>query len=307
MNDNIKAHLALLGANLFYGAGFTVAKTVMPSLIQPNGFIFIRVVSVTLLFWLSYFGGKNFKTTIEKKDWKILFFCAVFGVASNQLLFFKGLSLTSPIHASLMMLLTPILVSVLAAIVLKDRFSGFKLLGLTLGVAGASILIMNAGKSSIATNPLLGDFFVLLNASSYAIYLVIAKPLMAKYRPIIVIRWVFLIGSLLVFPFGISDFLSIDWSLFNSMHILAVVFIVLCVTFFTYLWNIYALKILSPATAGAYIYLQPLFAALIAIVFLGEDITLIKLFSAFLIFGGVYLVNKKRLPKQSMSVIDIKK
>lgn len=307
MNDNIKAHLALLGANLFYGAGFTVAKTVMPSLIPPNGFIFIRVVSVTLLFWLSFFGGKNFKTTIEKKDWKILFFCAVFGVASNQLLFFKGLSLTSPIHASLMMLLTPILVSVLAAIVLKDRFSGFKLLGLTLGVAGASILIMNAGKSSIATNPLLGDFFVLLNASSYAIYLVIAKPLMAKYRPIIVIRWVFLIGSLLVFPFGISDFLSIDWSLFNSMHILAVVFIVLCVTFFTYLWNIYALKILSPATAGAYIYLQPLFAALIAIVFLGEEITLIKLFSAFLIFGGVYLVNKKRLPKQSMSVIDIKK
>jgi drug/metabolite transporter (DMT)-like permease len=294
MNDRIKAHLALLGANLFYGAGFTVAKTVMPSLIQPNGFIFIRVVSATMLFWLSFLGGDNYKTTIDKKDWKTFILCAIFGVAANQLLFFKGLSLTSPIHGSLMMLLTPILVSVLAAFMLREKFSKLNLIGLVLGVTGATILVILGGKDKVASNPLLGDFFILLNASSYAIYLVIAKPLMHKYRPIIVIRWVFLLGSIIVFPFGIQDFLAIEWMQFSTMNFLSVVFIVVCVTFFTYLWNIYALKILSPATAGAYIYLQPLFAAIIAIVFLGEQASMIKLLSGILIFTGVYFVSKKK-------------
>lgn len=294
MNDRIKAHLALLGANLFYGAGFTVAKTVMPSLIQPNGFIFIRVVSATLLFWLSFLGGDNYKTTIDKKDYKTFILCAIFGVAANQLLFFKGLSLTSPIHGSLMMLLTPILVSVLAAFMLREKFSKLNLIGLVLGVTGATILVILGGKDKVASNPLLGDFFILLNASSYAIYLVIAKPLMHKYRPIIVIRWVFLLGSIIVFPFGIQDFLAIDWMQFSTLNFLSVVFIVVCVTFFTYLWNIYALKILSPATAGAYIYLQPLFAAIIAIVFLGEQASMIKLLSGILIFTGVYFVSKKK-------------
>jgi drug/metabolite transporter (DMT)-like permease len=294
-HDRTKAHLALLGANLFYGAGFTVAKTVMPSLIQPNGFIFIRVVSATILFWLSFFGGNAFKTKFEPKDWKTLIACAFFGVAANQLLFFKGLSLTSPIHASLMMLLTPILVSILAVFLLKEKRSLTNHLGLVLGISGAAILILLAGKDSVAANPLFGDFYILLNATSYAIYLVMVKSLMSKYRPIIVIRWLFLIGSFMVFPFGIQDFLAIPWSNFQTTDFAAVFFIVICVTFFTYLWNIYALKILSPAIAGAYIYIQPLFAALIAIFFLNEEASWIKLLSGILIFTGVYLASRKKV------------
>jgi drug/metabolite transporter (DMT)-like permease len=293
MNDRIKAHLALIGANLFYGAGFTVAKSVMPVLIQPTAFILIRVVSATILFWFSFLGGDAFKTKFDKQDRKTLVLCAFFGVAANQLLFFKGLSLTSPIHASLMMLLTPILVSVLAVFMLKEKLSLLNWSGLALGVGGAAILILLAGKESVASNPILGDFFVLLNASSYAIYLIIAKPLMKKYRPIIVIRWVFLLGSVMVIPFGLQDFLSIDWSLFAAQDFLAVAFIVIGVTFFTYLWNVYALKILSPSTTGAYIYLQPLFAAVIAILFLGESMSGIKILSGLLIFSGVYMASRK--------------
>ena len=294
MNDRTKAHLALLGANLFYGAGFSVAKTVMPALIKPPAFILIRVVCATVLFWLSFFGGASFRTTLDRADAKRLILCALFGVAANQLLFFQGLSLTSPIHASLMMLLTPILVSVLAVWMLRDKFSVLNLVGLVLGVSGAATLIIMAGSDRVAEQPLLGDFFVLLNASSYAIYLVMVKPLMHKYRPVIVIRWVFLIGSLMVLPFGWKAFGEIDWSLFGWREWSAVGFIVVGVTFFTYLWNIYALRVLSPATAGAYIYLQPLFAALIAVIFLGEPLSAVKVLSGVLIFTGVYLAGKKQ-------------
>lgn len=293
MNERLKGHLALLGANLFYGAGFTVAKTVMPAFIQPRGFILIRVAVVTLLFWLSWFLGPSFRTSIETKDWRILAACGLFGVATNQLFFFLGLNLTSPIHASLMMLSTPILVSVLAMYMFGDKLSTLKLIGLILGVSGAMILIMIGGHEKKASNALLGDIFVLLNATSYAIYLVMVKPLMAKYRPIIVIRWVFLIGLLVVFPFGIQQFMEIQWHTFGMNEVLAVAFIVICVTFFTYLWNIYALRVLSPSTAGAYIYLQPVFAALIAVFFYDEHLTPVKILASVLIFAGVYLVSKK--------------
>jgi len=294
MNEQIKAHLALLGANLFYGAGFTVAKIVMPSLIQPKGFILIRVAVVTILFWLSYFGGKNFRTKIDRKDWRTLILCAIFGVATNQLLFFQGLNLTSPIHASLMMLSTPILVSLFAVYTLHEKLSVNKIIGLILGVSGAVILVLLGGKDKVATNALLGDVFVLMNATSYAIYLVIAKPLMTKYRPIIVIRWIFLLGLLVVFPFGISEFTEINWNMFAFKEYAAVAFIVICCTFFTYLWNIYALRILSPATAGAYIYLQPVFAALIAVFFYFEHLSWTKVIASIFIFAGVYFVSKRK-------------
>ncbi len=293
MNSRVKGHLALLGANLFYGAGFTVAKSVMPSLIQPKGFILIRVAVAALLFWLSYFGGASFRTSIDKKDWKILIGCGLFGVATNQLFFFLGLNLTSPIHASLMMLSTPILVSIFASYLFKERLSNNKIIGLILGVSGAVMLVLIGGKDKQASNALLGDIFVLFNATSYAIYLVMVKPLMNKYRPIIVIRWVFLIGLCFVLPFGLKDFLQIEWSLFKPQHFLAVAFVVICCTFLAYLWNIYALRVLSSATAGAYIYIQPVFAAIIAIIFLGEQLSWVKILSSLLIFCGVYLVSKK--------------
>jgi drug/metabolite transporter (DMT)-like permease len=290
-NSAVKAHLALLGANLFYGAGFTVAKTVMPRLIQPFGFILIRVAVVTLLFWLTAFGGPAYHAKIQKGDWLILILGGLFGVALNQMLFFYGLNLTMPIHASLIMMSTPLLITIIAAVVLKAGLSWEKGLGLLLGIGGAALL-MTAGKE-LKTTPtaLKGDLAVLLNAASYAIYLVIIKPLMTRYRPVIVVRWVFLFGLIMVLPFGWQEFNTIDWSLFQPADYTAVAFIVICCTFFTYLWNIYALKVLSPSTAGAYIYLQPLFAAIISVIWLGETISWVKLAAAALIFSGVYLVN----------------
>lgn len=291
VNDRIKAHLALLGANLFYGAAFTVAKEVMPRLIEPLGFILIRVSVVTVLFWLSFAGGKKFRTTIDRKDWKILVLGGLFGVALNQMLFFAGLNLTFPIHASLIMMSTPLLITVIALFVLRERIPMLKAAGLLLGISGA-VLLMSAGKEVTLTgDSATGDLLVFLNAASYAAYLVLIKPMMLRYRPIIVIRWVFLFGFLFVLPFGLPQFLRIDWSLFELKDYAIVAFIVLFVTFFTYLWNIFALKHLSPATAGAYIYLQPIFAAIISMIVTGEALTWVKALASLLIFGGVFLVN----------------
>ncbi len=291
MSKELKAHLALLGANVFYGAGFTVAKLVMPRLIQPLGFIFIRVGVVMFLFWLSFLGGSKFRAKIDRKDWLRLILGSVFGVAMNQMLFFTGLNLTFPIHAALIMMSTPLLITVISLFMLREKIGLSKAIGLLTGVGGA-FLLMSAGKElTITGNSALGDLFVFTNAASYAVYLVMIKPLMRKYRPIVVIRWVFTFGFLMVIPFAWPQFSAINWPIFTFNDYLCVAFIVVCVTFFTYLWNIYGLHILSPSVAGAYIYMQPIFAAIISIIFTGERLTWVKLAASIMIFGGVYLVN----------------
>lgn len=303
MDNKVKAHLALLGTNILYGAGYSVPKLIMPRLIEPLGFIFIRAGTTALLFWLTWFLGSKYRATISKKDWGVLVLGGLFGIAINQMLFFMGLNLTLPIHASLVVMSTPLLITLVALFVLRERISRNKILGLLLGIAGA-VLLMSAGKelSATGTNTALGDLFVFLNAASYAIYLVIIKPVMRRYRPIVVIRWVFLFGFAFIIPFGWQQFTAIQWQLFTLPDFGAIVFIVVFVTFFTYLWNIYGLSHLSVSTAGAYMYLQPFFAGTISVIFMGEEVTVTKIFAAIFIFAGVYLVNfatgKKELKQQ---------
>ncbi len=263
----------------------------MPRLILPFGFIMIRVGVTAILFWLTFFSGKGFRAKIERRDWPILVLGGLFGVGLNQMLFFYGLNLTTPIHASLIMMSTPLLITLIAAIILKAGMRWDQGLGLLLGIGGAALL-MTAGKEIVtAPDAWRGDLSIFFNAASYTIYLVIIKPLMLRYRPIVVIRWVFFFGFCFVFPFSWPQFSQIPWHLFALSDYAAVAFIVICCTFFTYLWNIYALRVLSPGTAGAYIYLQPLFAAIIAMLWLGEALTWVKLLAAMLIFSGVYLVS----------------
>ena len=129
-----------------------------------------------------------------------LILCALFGVVTNQLMFFKGLSITSPINASIIMISTPILVLVLSAILIGEKITINKVTGILLGAIG-SFIILGGKDFSFDSSNLKGDIFVLINACSYALYLVTVKPLMAKYHPITVIKWIFLFGFFPVFIF----------------------------------------------------------------------------------------------------------
>ncbi len=294
-----KAHLALLGANMLYGAGFTVAKIIMPSLVEPKAFILMRVVVACLLFWVTLAvlrrGSGSFRDLTKVDKIRVLL-GGVFGVALNQLLFFEGLALTEPFHAALIMLTTPILVMVFSTIFLRKRFGWYKVAGLILGVSGALILISSGAKTSsnIAPNIFKGDLLVFLNATCYSIYLVIIKPVMDKRESLQVVTWVFTVGALIVAPIGFAQFQKIDFAVFDGVAWSALAFIIIGVTYFTYLWNAYGIKNLSPVITGAYIYTQPVFAAIISVLYYHEVLTLEKALAALLIGTGVWLVNKKR-------------
>ncbi len=298
MNTRTKAHIAVISANLFYGINFSIMKYVTDKLMQPIALNVIRVFGATVLFWLLALSTKS-KVSIAKKDYVRFVLCALTGVVINQILFVKGVSLTTTIRASLLMLVCPIAVVFIAAVLLKEKITKQRVVGLLLGVAGAAILVSMKENKGNASNILLGDTFIIINALSYAFYLVWVKPLMVQYKAITVICWVFTIALFIMLPMGIQQVQHIDWRIFSAMDYGAIVFIIVAVTFCTFLFNLYGVKVLGSTITGAYIYSQPLFAAFIAIVYASDTHNLaLKLLAASLIFVGVYLVGfKKEAPK----------
>ena len=306
--NTYKAHLALLGANIIYGVNHIIAKGVMPNKIGPSAFVFLRILFAGILFWII----KSFiKEKVRKKDFILLAVCGLFGITTNMMLFLHGLSKTSPIDASIIMTATPVLVLILSVFILKEPLTTNKIIGITIGALGAFLLIWY-GKKAIGTSSSLGNLLIFLNACSYSLYLVLVKPLMKKYKPFTIISWVFLFGFIFMFPFGIEDLLATDFSAFTTHTYLTIAFVILGTTFLTYLFNIYALTIVSPSVNGSYIYLQPvisfLMVGLYAYLFnqteYSQDINAIKIISCVLVVIGVYLISKKPSQKIMKSKID---
>ena len=289
MNRIFLSHIALIIVNLIYALNYTIAKDVMPEYIQPSGFILLRVIGGSILFFLTHLFFV--KERVKKKDFFRLMLCGLFGVAINQLFFFEGLNLTTPINAAIIMTISPVLVIITSGIIIKEKITVRKIIGIFLGLIGACILILNSGDISFENDFFTGNILVLINATSYAIYLVLVKTLMKRYNPITVMFYVFIFGLIFVLPFGIDEIQKIDLTTFNEEIYLKIGFVVICTTFIAYMFNAFALKSLNPSVVSVYIYLQPLLASLIAIALNSDSLSLVKILSAIFIFSAVFLVS----------------
>ncbi len=292
MNKRALALLAATAASAIYGANHTIAKGLMPEVIQPYGFILLRVLGAALLFWIISFFFPSEK--IERRDWWRIIICSFFGMALNMLMFFKGLSLSTPINSSVVITLVPVLLLVLSAIFLKEKVTWLKSVGIGLGLAGALVLILFGIKiQANAPNIPLGNILFIVNAASYSAYLILVKPLVAKYSSITLMKLFFLFAVFMNLPIGIQELIQVEWSILNFDAIWKLAFVVIATTVLTYLFNIYALKQLSPSTIGAFIYLQPLLAVLFAIMAGADTLTPLRAGAAALIFIGVFLSTRK--------------
>lgn len=290
-----KRNLALIGAtivSIIYGVTFTIAKDVMPFYIDAYGFILLRVGGSGILFWLIWLFLP--KEKIALADFPRIIAAALFGVALNMLTFFKGLSLTSPISAAVIMVTTPMIVLVLSALIIKERMRKRKVFGIVMGLVGTAFLILYGKSIGSATHAGLGNFLVFVNAVSYGFYLIIVKKLMDKYNAFSFVIWIYFFGFLMVLPFGWSQFEAVNWSTVPAIISWKIVFVVAFSTFLTYLLNLLSMKELKPTTVAVFIYLQPLFATVFAIGLGKDELNWVKISAAILIFSGVYLVTQKK-------------
>ena len=290
MKDTWKSHLALFTANLLYGVNYVIAKGVMPVYISPIALTFLRIIPATALFWIVGLMVKTYK--IEKWDYLNLFLAGLFGVFLNQSMFIKGLSLSGPINASIIMTTNPILVLLVSAVAMREKISSLKLTGIVVGAIGTLILVAGKGFSGFSSQNITGDLLLLGNSVSFAVYMIFAKPLMRKYEAILVLKWMFLFGALLYFPFGLNEFMAIKWGIMPVHVLFSLGYVVFGTTFLTYFLINYSLKRLKPTTVSIYIYIQPVIACITAVIIGVDSLTVINISASFLVFVGVYLVSR---------------
>jgi drug/metabolite transporter (DMT)-like permease len=285
--------LAAFGATLIYGLNHTVAKNVMPVYIGPYAFILLRVIGASILFWTVSLFIKTEK--IDKKDWPRIILCSFLGMVINMLAFFKGLELSTPVNSSVMITLSPIIVFIFSAILLKEKIESMKAFGIASGFVGALILVLYTAKTGVnAPNIPMGNLLFIVNSFAYGLYLVLVKPLISKYNIITLLKWLFLLGVIMNFPVTISQFSEVEWTnLPLKEAIIPMAFVVIGTTFFTYLFNAYALTKLTASSVSSFIYLQPIVGIVFAISTKSDSLTLISVVGMILIFIGIYLVTKK--------------
>lgn len=294
MKNTTLGFLAALGATVIYGLNHTIAKNVMPVYISPFGFILLRVLGAAILFWIASIFVKYER--IERKDWPRLIACSFLGMVINMLAFFKGLELSTPVNSSVIITISPIIVFIFSAILLKEKIKLIRSAGILFGFVGALILVLYTSKTGLnAPNIPLGNILFIVNSFAYGLYLVLVKPLIEKYNVINLLKWLFLLAIFMNFPVTIDEFLSVDWrNLPIKEAILPMVFVVVGTTFCTYLFNAYALRTLSPSTVSSFIYLQPIVGIIYAVSTKSDSLSLVSVIGMILIFIGIYLVTKKQ-------------
>ncbi len=285
--------LAAFGATVIYGFNHTIAKNVMPIYIEAFGFVLLRVIGATLIFWTLSLFIENEK--IKKEDWPRIFLCSFLGMFINKLAFFKGLELSTPINSSVLITVVPILVFVFSAFFLKEKMRFLRVFGVISGFVGALVLILYSPSTSFnAPNIPLGNLMFVINSSTYGLYLIFVKKLVEKYNIITLFRWLFLIAIFLNLPVGLIEFKNVEWSHLPFWDaILPMIYVVVGTTFLTYMFNAYALSKLKASTVSSFVYLQPIVGIIYAITTDNDSLTVLSVLGMILIFMGVYFVTKK--------------
>jgi len=284
-------HFALFMVQVFFGAAPILGKFALVSF-PPLAIVGFRVAGAALSFGLLQKFSGGFK--LDKRIHYLYFaLFACVGVVCNQLLFFKGLSLTTATNTSLLAVMIPVFAILVSVVIGGDKLTWLKTVGVILAGGGVIYLVdpQNASFSSATTQ---GDVLIVLNSVFYATYVAVSKRLITHYGALKSLAWVFTFASIVNIPIGLYSLSTVEVSQINAGAWLAVAAIVVFPTILAYYWNAWALARVEPSVVAVYIYLQPLIGTILAIFVLGEAWKP-RIFAAMaLIFTGVYLVTRKR-------------
>lgn len=291
-NKKLPGHIALFAANLIFGINNPVSRTLMPEILSPYTLTFFRLSGGMLLFWSASLFIK--KEKVPPKDLLLLFFASLFALTLNQLPFFVGLSMTSPIDASIVVTMLPILTMILAAIFIKEPITLMKAVGVLVGASGALLIVFNNNAVHVGKSNFWGNVIVFGAVASFAIYLTLFKDLISKYSSITIMKWMFLFATIVGFPFCYKPIMQTDFSLLTSGTLWRIAYMVICATFLGYLLIPIGQKLLRPTTLSMYNYVQPIMASLVAI-FIGIDtFGYEQALAGVLVFSGVYIVTQSK-------------
>lgn len=291
-------HCAAFIAYAIFGFNIIVCKDLTSGgLIPPLGIFTLRSVFAGSLFWLvSLFQPKE---TIKKKDYIRIFAASMLGFMTCQVTFLVGIPHITPMDCSILTAMAPVYTMITAAIVIKEPITLKKSIGVTVSLAGVIYLIINRVSISegAAESTPFGIFMIILNVLSFAMYLGIFKPLIAKYSVVTFMKWIFLFSACVSIPFSFKGLVNVDWTGIPKIQYAELAYLIICATFITYYLIPIAQKRIRPTLVSMYTYVQPIIAIAISIAIGMDTLTWQKLLATALVFGGVVIVNQSRAAK----------
>ncbi|WP_298062571.1 DMT family transporter [uncultured Rikenella sp.] len=302
MNGKIRAHAAILTANILFALNYSYSKTLIPGSLTPDALCIARIGCAAVVFVLV--AVTLVRERILWRDLGWLALAALFGTGGNQYLFLHGLRYTSPVDAAIISVTGPVLVLVISALLGRDRITWMKSIGIAVGASGALLTILYGGIAHFGSGHLTGNVLVFIAALSYACYLVVVKNLMMRYRAITVTAWMFGLSTLAMIPFLGHTLVATDWDGFTPAAWGSLAFVVFGATVLSYLCVAGGLKKLKPTTVSIYTYLQPVIATLAAILRGQDKADWVKIVAALLVFAGVFLVTRSYRSEDQPKIVD---
>lgn len=295
-NEKLRGHLFVFVAYILFAVNIPISKYLLPSHVAPEALTVMRMAFGCVMFWITSLFTK--KENVPVKDIGLLFACGMCGIAINQGLFIKGLSLTSPLDASIITTGGPVFVMILAALILKEPITRKKALGVLLGLCGALLLVFHsAGAGVEQASNLGGNLMIVCSSLSYSFYLVLSRSLVARYSSVTIMKWMFLFATLALVPFTFRDVIAapaFNREIPDYGELVAIFFVLFGATFLPYLLLPPAQKRIRPTTVSMYNYVQPIVASLIAILIGQDTLNFPVVISAVFVFSGVYLVTQSK-------------
>ena len=295
-------HLAMLTASIAWGLMAPISKAAMNSdAVSAMLVADIRIFGAAILFWIFSLFTKNEKVA-DKADYVKFFFAGLFAIILNQCVYVTGVSMTSPVDASIITTTLPIVTMIFAAIFIKEPITGRKAGGVLLGACGALLLLFgnrllpgaSASAASGHSSSLTGDLLCFLAQCSYAIYLVIFRDLIKKYSPVTLMKWMFTFASVIMIPISGRSLALTGWSSISMTEYAELAYVLVFGTFLCYLIVPVGQKYLRPTLVAMYNYVQPVVAAVAAIIWGMDSFNILKVVAVVLIFSGVLLVNRSK-------------
>ena len=289
-------HLALIAVQVLFATWPIVGKIALRT-VPSVALVGFRVAGAALTLLIL---GKLSGTlqTIETGDWPLLIVSSMLGLVLNQLLFTKGLSLTTAINATLLSTTIPVFTLLVGVVLGTDRATLRRLLGIALAAAGVLYLI-GPGRAQFSSATRIGDLLIVSNSLCYGAYIAVSKDLMKRYNALSVITWIFVVGCVVTVPAGAVSLAHISLGSISWRVWLAILYIIVLPTAGAYYLNGWALARVPPSTVAVYVYLQPLIAFVVAPIILGESLSVHAVVASLLIFAGVLVVTRRRLSNQA--------
>ncbi|MDL2296656.1 DMT family transporter [Bacteroidales bacterium OttesenSCG-928-B11] len=295
-NKKTAGHIAILITNIIFGLNTVISRTITPDIVSPFTLSFCRMTGAMILFWTVSLFTKKEKVSL--KDIGLLALTSLFALVFNQIPFIMGLSKTSPVDASIILTILPIVSMLLAALFLKEPITVKKTAGVMIGAGGALLLILSQHKGGLGSGSTLGNLIIIGSVLSYSIYLTLFKPIVTKYSPVTAMKWMFLFATIISLPICYGDVAATDWASLTLSAYLRIGYVVIFATFITYFLIPVSQKVLRPTTISMYNYLQPIVGAIIAVALHLDSFGWEKLLSGGLVFLGVYLVTRSKSREQ---------